>query len=92
MIFFELIGKIQWYLIGAAILFGLWYNFDAWRDHNGGDKKKTDSKEYNKTVMTIWVTCVIFCIVVLIAGTVVPALAQKGAGEVGGTLGLALTY
>jgi hypothetical protein len=89
-IFFELIGKIQWYLIGAAVILGLWYTLDAFRDHNS-EAKSTDSKKFNKTVMTIWLTCLVFAIIVLIAGTVIPSLAQRGAGEVGGTLSMALT-
>ena len=87
MIFFELIGKVQWYLIGAGVLFGVFYAFNIWREHNSG-KGASTSEEFNKKIFTLIVTLVVFAIVVLVLGTLVPSLAQRGADEVGGSLSL----
>ena len=91
MIFFELIGKVQWYLIGAACLFGLMYAFNIWRDHNSG-KGASTTEEFNKKIFNLVVTLIAFAVLVLVLGNVVPALAQRGADEVGGSLSMSAVH
>lgn len=80
MIFFEIIGKIQWYLIGFLCCAGLFYQLSISRD--AAKKKSKDNEEHNQQTFTLWTIITIACIAILIMGNVVPRLAQKGGGEV----------